>query len=236
MVLFESSEIERPLPRHDPRARHIEHVLRLQVGESFDCGVIDGPRGRATIAAAVPDAFELAFAWLDMPATLEPVTLLVGLPRPQTARKILFDATTLGVARIVFFRSQRGEPSYADSSLWTSGEVRRRLVDAAQQAFCTRLPQVVVLPDLRAATATLAPECVRVALDNYESSTALQAVSLAGSQLALALGSERGWAQDERVHLREFGFTLAHLGPRVLRTETATVAALAIIRALKELP
>ncbi|HEY1848006.1 MAG TPA: RsmE family RNA methyltransferase, partial [Opitutaceae bacterium] len=49
--------------------------------------------------------------------------------------------------------------------------------------------------------------------------------------LALAFGPERGWSGAERDLLRARGFTLAHLGTRVLRTETAVVAALAIAKA-----
>jgi RsmE family RNA methyltransferase len=48
--------------------------------------------------------------------------------------------------------------------------------------------------------------------------------------IALAIGPERGWAAGDRAALRAHGFTLVHLGPRVLRTETACIAALAVIR------
>jgi RsmE family RNA methyltransferase len=47
----------------------------------------------------------------------------------------------------------------------------------------------------------------------------------------LAFGPERGWSAAERGLFRRHAFTFAHLGPRVLRTETATLAALALIRA-----
>jgi RsmE family RNA methyltransferase len=47
----------------------------------------------------------------------------------------------------------------------------------------------------------------------------------------LAIGPERGWGPRDRDGLRAAGFALAHLGPRVLRSETAVVAALAILRA-----
>jgi len=52
-----------------------------------------------------------------------------------------------------------------------------------------------------------------------------------GRRVILALGPERGWGPADRAELRGHGFTLAHLGERVLRAETAVVAALAILRA-----
>ncbi|HEY9248909.1 MAG TPA: 16S rRNA (uracil(1498)-N(3))-methyltransferase, partial [Rariglobus sp.] len=77
------------------------------------------------------------------------------------------------------------------------------------------------------------PDGSRFALDNYEATTALRAEILnPKSQIlngtVLALGPERGFGPADRDALRAAGFTLAHLGSRVLRVETAVVAALAI--------
>lgn len=47
----------------------------------------------------------------------------------------------------------------------------------------------------------------------------------------LAFGPERGWSAADRAVLRGSGFALVHLGPRVLRTETAVVAAVALVKA-----
>jgi len=53
----------------------------------------------------------------------------------------------------------------------------------------------------------------------------------AGRPVTLALGAERGWSPAERTLLRESGFTFGHLGDRVLRTETACIAAVTLLRA-----
>jgi RsmE family RNA methyltransferase len=71
-----------------------------------------------------------------------------------------------------------------------------------------------------------------VALDNYEAALPLGDWPLAPDQpIVLALGAERGWSAAERELLRVRCFGLTHLGSRVLRTETAVIAAVAIIRA-----
>jgi RsmE family RNA methyltransferase len=49
----------------------------------------------------------------------------------------------------------------------------------------------------------------------------------------MALGPERGWGDRDRALLRKEGFLLAHLGARVLRSETAMVAAVSILRAAR---
>ncbi|WP_245844420.1 16S rRNA (uracil(1498)-N(3))-methyltransferase [Nibricoccus aquaticus] len=235
LLLFTPAEATTPLPRTDPRAAHLLDILRRQIGDTFDAGLIDGPRGKGTLAAISDSSLTLTFAWSEPPPPVDPITLLVGLPRPQTARKILQEATALGVSSLHFFPSERGEPSYVQSSLWSSGEWRRHLITGAEQAFCTRLPEVTWTTQLPALIAALTPSAPRIALDNYESPAPLSAAHLSpashASPVTLAIGSERGWSPAERDLLRANNFTLAHLGSRVLRAETAVTAAVAIVKA-----
>ncbi|HEY1107854.1 MAG TPA: RsmE family RNA methyltransferase [Opitutaceae bacterium] len=239
LILFENSELEHPLPRADRRAEHMLRVLRLAVGASCDVALVNGPRGKATLVALDEAVLTLRFAWPAAEARAtqcetvhEPVTLVVGLPRPQTARDILRDATTLGVAAIHFVRTEKAEASYAQSSLWSSGEWRRHALAGAEQAFDARLPEITHGRSLKEVLAALPAAATRLTLDNYESPAPLGEIALPAERpLVLALGAERGWSAAEREQFRAGGFAFAHLGPRVLRTETAVIAALAIVRA-----
>jgi RsmE family RNA methyltransferase len=230
LILFEPEELERPLPLDDVRARHVLDVLRRQPGDSFDAGLIDGPRGKATVVAMDAAGLHLRFDCTTEPLPLEPITLIVGLPRPQTARKVLEEATALGVEAIHFVTTGRGESGYASSRLWTTGEWRRHLIAGAQQAFTTRLPAVTWALSLSDALPRLAPGATCLALDNYEAPALLGATPVE-PPVIIAIGPERGWTPGERTLLREAGFRFAHLGERVLRVETASVAAVAIVRA-----
>jgi 16S rRNA (uracil1498-N3)-methyltransferase len=231
LILFDRDEIARPLPRIDPRADHILHVLRRAPGEKFDAGLINGARGKGTLVAVHPSEITLTFVWETEPPPLDPITLIVGLPRPQTARKILQEATALGVSAVHFAATDKSDPNYGDSSLWQSGEWRRHLLAGAEQAFCTRIPEVTYDRSLSEVIASLPKTGTRVALDNYESPTALSAVKTLALPAALAIGAERGWSTEERIALRAHEFILAHLGSRVLRVETACVAAITLIKA-----
>jgi 16S rRNA (uracil1498-N3)-methyltransferase len=232
IILFSAVEVELPLPRRDSRARHILEVLHRAPGEDFDVGLINGPRGKATLRAITDNALVLSFVWAATPPPLAPIHLIVGLPRPQTARDILREGTALGLASMNFVCTDRGEPGYAQSSLWQSREWEGLLIAGASQAFCTRLPNVRHGQTLAEAIADLPPDGAQVALDNYEASGALRDFDPAGRPtVILALGAERGWSAAERTLLLQRGFLFVHLGKRVLRTETACIVATTLLKA-----
>lgn len=236
LLLFTPEESTRPLPRSDARARHLVDVLRRGAGDTFDAGLINGPRGKGTLVEATTAELKLSFTWGEPPPPLDPITLVVGLPRPQTARDILRDATTLGIEAMHFAATEKSDRSYAQSSLWSSGEWHRLLVTGAEQAFSTQLPLVSYGQELVAILGALAANAPRVALDNYEGSVRLGEMKFsAGSPAVLAIGPERGWTAADRELLRAHGFQLAHLGERVLRTETAVVAALTLLKSARGL-
>jgi len=229
IVLFEASEIDNPLDCQDPRANHILKILRRGIGDTLDVGVINGMRGKARLDRIGKDSLSLKFELNEMDPPLYPLELIVGLSRPQTNRRILREATSLGVRRLSFVQTDRSEPSYGESRLWSSGEWKRHLVDGAAQAFSTRIPEVVFGVKLEDSIVSLPEDQQRIALDNYEADSHLLDTKAKYPNFVLAIGSERGWSEDERNLLRNKGFDLAHLGSRPLRTEAAVVAGLAMI-------
>lgn len=234
IILFTPDEIARPLPRTDPRASHLLTILQRKPGDQFDCGLINGPRGKGTIMGVDTGSLVLSFSWGPDPAPADAITLVVGLPRPQTARAVLRDAATMGVTAMHFVLTERSERSYAQSTLWSSGEWQRQITRGVEQAFDTRVPLVTHGQSLAATLATLPAGSTRLALDNYEAAAPLATCPIVRDKSAvLALGPERGWTATDRVSLRAAGFTLAHLGVRVLRTETAVIAALTLVKAAR---
>jgi 16S rRNA (uracil1498-N3)-methyltransferase len=233
LILFEPDEAAGEtalLAASDPRAIHVLKVLRRGPGESFDAGLIDGAKGKATIEAVEDGALRLSFAWGETPPPLDPITLVIGLPRPQTARRVLREASALGVAAMHFVATDLGEPGYVSSPLWTTQEWRRHVLDGAQQAFDTHLPAVRWGRPLAESLREAPRGGARFALDNYEAAAPLGTAPVVAPVL-VALGPERGWSVREREVLRVEGCDFVHLGTRVLRVETACVAALALVRA-----
>ena len=229
IILFEESEVDAPFSIDDPRMKHLLEILRREPGDETDVGLVNGPRGKAVLQSVSEDQVELEFHWKEEPESLLPIDLIVGLSRPQTSRKILQEATSLGVRCIHFVATDRGERSYAMSKLWTTNEWRQCVQTGVEQAFSTRFPEVCVDLTLVESIEALKDVRGRICLDNYEASLSLRKAADEHEAVVLAVGSERGWSAKERDLFRHNGFSLAHLGERPLRTETAAIAAISIV-------
>ena len=146
------------------------------------------------------------------------------------------DATTLGATSLHFVSTTRTDPNYSASSLWCSGEWRRQILVGAAQAFATHVPAVSWTQSLdEAVTASVSSSDKIVALDNYEAVAPLARLGLPNSDdpVTLLIGPERGWGAADRALFVFHQISLLGLGERVLRTETATTVALALINAAR---
>jgi len=231
LILFDQSFEESTLPPESVQALHIRRVLRAQLGMRVFLGFVNGPRARAEVIALAEDGSVTlrVLATEPSPPAL-PITLLVGLPRPHTAKRILSEAASLGVSGIHFFESERSEPSYALSSLWQTDAWRERVRHGVEQSFTTSWPEVAMHADLQSAISALYGADFNVVLDNYEAAAAIGSLMPAAfSSAVIAVGSERGWSAQERSVFIKNGWKLAHMGAHVLRAETACVAAVAAV-------
>ncbi|HAK44475.1 MAG TPA: 16S rRNA methyltransferase [Spirochaeta sp.] len=235
LILFEPEELEPDmtitLKAGDIRAVHLKKILKAETGTSFEAGILNGMQGKASITDISEKIISLRFSAEAEPVGLHPLTLLLGLSRPPTVKKVLKEATALGIERFVLCGTENGERSYIQSSALKDEKIREVLIEGVQQAVCTQLPEVRVEHSLRCAIESLQPEAdkaVLIALDNYQATISLSEFwkieNNKASRVTLAIGSERGWTDKERQRLRDAGFTLCSLGARVLRTETASIA------------
>lgn len=231
LILFEKAFETIRLDPGDPKGQHIRKVLRAEIGTKVFLGFVNAERARAEVCALDKDgSVELKVIATELAPGPLPIQLLIGLPRPHTAKRILFEMASMGVSALHFFEAERGEPSYAQSSLWATDEWKERLWLGTEQSFGTHLPEVSIHPDLQTAISHLGFDASRIALDNYEASAPLGELIPDGAGSAItALGPERGWSPEERDTFRKNGWKMAHLGPQVLRLETACTAATAVV-------
>ena len=222
------------LQKDDPRAIHLRKVLRAKTGDEIDLAVKNGPKGKATLCFSECNSVDLKIRWLKPhKPDYYPITLVVGVARPQTCRKILDQASALGVDSLVFFDAEKGEPSYSKSILWSSGEWEKKIKSGVEQAFASFVPSCSLCSSLKEALSLRNSDGetdLKIALDNYEAEGPLEIFSSKPKgRISVCVGTERGWSQKERQILLAHDYQLFDLGPRVLRVETAVVGCLTML-------
>lgn len=229
IILFDRLPADRVIPADDFRGQHILKVLKLAVGDRFQLGQVDGPRGIATIDRIDPEGVRYVWEETDREEPMHPVTLIVAQVRPICMKRILREAVSLGVGRIVVTGADTAERSYGDAKLWTTGEYRKYLLDGAMQSGRTGMSELRLISQV----GSLAPEIqrwdARLLLDTALDGQPLSGWVHPGGSVALAVGPERGWSDRERHLLISMGFSVHALGSRILRTETACSAGMAVL-------
>ncbi len=146
IVLFESSEIvEQRVVVADERAKHIAKVLRSSPGDSIRVGVVNGLMGCGIIGdirRKPPYSVELHVTLNDAPPPPSRVDIVLALPRPIMFKRVLSQATTLGVKKIHIINARRVEKSFWDAHAIDEQIYRTHLLKGLEQAVDTRLPTV----------------------------------------------------------------------------------------------
>jgi RsmE family RNA methyltransferase len=244
IILFEPSEVGKPLPKRDERAVHLLKVLHKKTGDSFDAGILGGNLGTGLIENVRLDGLVFSLSLRESPPPRLPLCVSVGFPRPIQVRRLLRDLATLGVEAIDLIGTDLGEKSYRDTKLLTDGGARAALIEGTVQARDTRIPLLSAYQSLDDWLAERAWDKERkalfsdsgrdrnprtspilVAADNVRPEGSLSLLNPLGRPLVIAIGSERGWSDRERGELENAGFLRLSMGKRALRTETACVAA-----------
>ena len=160
------------------------------------------------------------------------LTLLQGISRGERMDWIVQKATELGVTRIVPVSTEFGVVRL------DAGQAERRrqhwqaiVISACEQCGRNRVPQVADIAELDAAIAGSSADHARLLL-SPTAAQSLVSVARALRAATLLIGPEGGLSEREQRVARQHGFSACSLGPRTLRTETAPMAALALLQAL----
>jgi len=211
----------------DRRLRHAREVLRVAPGDDLAVGRLGGKLGRGRITRLDTDALELDVSLDREPPAPHPVRLALALPRPPSLRKVLSQATALGVKRFLLFQSARVEKSFWQSSALRPDAVRAELLLGLEQAGDTILPTVECVRSFRAFAADALPALADGAPIFVAHPGAPPGADFGAGAAALVVGPEGGFLERELARLADAGSRTVGLGPRVLRVETAVVALLA---------
>ncbi len=159
-----------------------------------------------------------------------PLHLLLAVFKFDHFEWALEKATELGVSRITPILARRTEKHLAQSSGKRAERWRRIAHEAAKQSRRTDVPLIADPAPLKAALTAESSTATRILLSETEQSLTLTAALTArtADDTALAIGPEGGWTAEEMTLFTEHHWQHVTLGPRILRAETAAIAAIAI--------
>ena len=204
-------------------AKHLTKVLRAEAGQQYELS--DGESlYLAEIEASERDL--VRFRILEtLPVAKEPyeVTLAIALVKFDRLEWILEKATELGASHIRPFWSDRSEPGLERAAPKRLERWRRILVESCQQ--CRRVVPPAVYEPVSLESILARPTQGTYFFD--ESREDLEFAPEPATSSTLIIGPEGGWTQRERALASDC--LRASLGPRILRAETAAIAALAIL-------
>lgn len=208
-------------------ATHLFRVLRAQPGQEFDV-VADGLLRRGTIMHATADQVEFHLGEEVASQSVPEITIYLAVFKFDRMEWALEKLTELGVARIRPMITARTAQHLAAAAERRTERWRKITHEAAQQARRLEPPRIEAPLDFAQAISE-AGEQSRIVLSEFEGNWHLKTV-LNGLRppLALALGPEGGWTEEEAAFFQSSGWTAASLGPTILRAETAAIAAVAV--------
>jgi 16S rRNA (uracil1498-N3)-methyltransferase len=209
-------------------AAHLAKVLRARSGDALLLFAGDGLEFAATVASVRGSRVTAAVGEgraVDRESPLA-VTLVQCVARGDRMDFIVQKATELGVARIVPVLSQRSVVRLDESQAASKAAHWRSIaVNACEQCGRNRLPAIDAPRQLIRYLGDSPAEGPRLLLEpEFESRGAALDID---AKVEIAIGPEGGFGADELEAFRISGFGAVSLGPRILRTETAAIAALA---------
>jgi 16S rRNA (uracil1498-N3)-methyltransferase len=228
------------------QAEHLTRVLRAQPGVEAD--VVAGGRVFHSMVAAVSDGSDggVAEVRFNLLAEVEaepaiPVTLVISTFKFDHMEWAIEKATELGVAAIVPVIARRTDKHLAQAAMKRVERWRRIAHEASQQSRRADVPAIAD-PMKLADRVKAESNAQRIVLAEQERSTTLRGflegvLAAAGNEVPdfeIAIGPEGGWAPEEEALFDANGWRAVSLGARILRAETAAIAALAVVASMLE--
>ena len=235
VILLEAGEVDGAGRAElcDERARHVCEVLRGQAGQVIRVGVLDGPLGTGTIEALGAGRVTLRCELQAAPPPRPRVDVLLALPRPRVMRRLWAQLAAMGVGHIVVTNAARVERYYFDSHVLDEPFRRKHLVEGLQQAVDTRVPRVSIAKRLKVWLAdeldAWRADATCLLADPRAEQDLAQTLPAGPGRVLVAVGPEGGWTDYERDLLAGHGFRAFRVGGRILRSDTACIALLAIL-------
>jgi 16S rRNA (uracil1498-N3)-methyltransferase len=232
---------------HNIRASVAARNHPLKIGEEIAIGVVGKGLGRAITTHICQERVELEITSIAQAEPLLYTSLIVGLSRPQTVRKVLHIASVMGATELHLVKTARSEKSYLQSKCLEPEALQEEIFKGLEQAGNVFPPAVTIhrsfsffvrerLPQLIQERGSPAPLCLAGhTRSDRPLSELCRNFTPTIKPVFAAIGPEAGWNDEEVEKLAERGFIPLSMGGFVLRVETALTALLAQIALLRAL-
>ncbi len=228
-----------PVAIKGSEVRHMKNVLRLKPGSRICAVDGEGFEYEAVIARFLADAVEIKID-RRRPGTKEsPVRICVAqaLLKEKKMDRLLRHLCELGIAQWIPFVSERSVPIPGAKRLSARRERWQKIVrESLKQCQRAKLPEITATQTL-ADVLDYGKNCdLKIVFYENESATLNSLITPPPlprpRNIHLVLGPEGGFADGEIDNARATGYLIAGLGPRILRAETATIAACTLVQSL----
>jgi 16S rRNA (uracil1498-N3)-methyltransferase len=214
-------------------AEHLVRVLRAEVGQIYELSDNhDLYLARIEVAQKSVVSFRV-LEKLPSPAPTVHISLVAALIKFDRFEWLVEKATELGVSLIQPFEATRTDPGLLQASQKRRARWERIALEASQQSRRVHLPQIE--PAVRFAKILEIEAKLKLLLDEASNASPilerLPEQRSSADRVALLLGPEGGWIDEERLQAVQAGWLPCSLGTTILRAETAGVAGLAVIQA-----
>jgi len=204
------------------RLDHLKTVLKAGTGHRIPVGRVDGLIGHGEVLSLTDTEAELQVTLNQQPPPALPLTLVLAMPRPKMFRRVLQTCASLGVKDLWLINSYKVEKSFWQTPWLSQDHLRENLTLGLEQAKDTLMPQVHIRKLFKPFVEDELPTLLegKRALVAHPGMAAPCPTHL-NEPAALCIGPEGGFTDYEVGKLEEAGCQSVHLGPRILRVETA---------------
>jgi len=249
LILLHQHEIDAngTITLQDRRAKHICEIIKPAVGDTLSTGIIDAAIGQARVLAiSASDDYSVTLNIAELsqlslntqqfqktnqqtlPQALD-ITLIIALPRPKVARRLVRLCVECGVKTIYFINSYRVEKSFWQSPMLHEEKFNEQIILGLEQCKDTIWPSVSMHKRFKPFVEDQLPDIVKgkqaVVAHPYQAEIDISADRQAITQRqkhasVIVIGPEGGFIPYEIELLQKTGLKTMGLGKRIYRVET----------------
>ncbi len=210
------------------QAHHVLHVMRFGIGDKIVLFDGHGKEHFAVIAETSKKQLSLSIETTlkSKPKVHRDITVAVALPKGDRQKFLVEKLVELGVRRLIPLKTERSVAVANDKVI---ERMSRQVIEASKQCGRNFLMSVSAPRTIKELLVTNFEHTIRLIADPYSNNHLATSISNKSPFVAIAIGPEGGFAEDESIAMAKAGWEPVKLGSSILRIETAAIAAAVLL-------